>query len=296
MGAMKPTGAFARAVALAIVLAGCSGAATKEVEEPEAVDSSVAAQGARELVKEIYASLRRGSTGGLLPLLDPTFVAIGPGPGDMFTERSEALVALGVAVPEGKHKVVSTDLRVAASPEGHAAWATDVVQIDGKPFAIGVIMLESDELWTVTAIQIGIPNPKKGKGAAPDPVAPTAFVAPPVGGNDKALAERFAAGLTPADLQDQMDATTVVRDLTGKASSGPKAIKKAWKKAMKNVSFAPRKDLHARLAPDGSAGWVFGVVDVTNGTAPPVPTRYLHVYANTPDGWRLALAAPVVAR
>jgi hypothetical protein len=295
------------AVVLALIAgaAGCPSETTKEVEEPAAVSTSAAAAAARDLIKEIYTSLRRGSTGGLLPLLDPALLAIGPAPGDLYTDRSAALVALAAAVTDGeKHKLTSTSLRVVASPDGHAAWATDVIQLDGKRYVIGAILLEADELWTVAAIEVGVPIGKKDlaalldKGPLPEP---TPLPAPTIGA-DKTLAETWKAGASdPAALSEQVadSPEAVARDLGGKATVGRKAIRKAWKKANKKVATAPRVDgVHARVAPDGTMGWVFGTVDVTDGKDPPVPTRTLYVYTKGKDdaAWSLMLAFPTIAQ
>jgi ketosteroid isomerase-like protein len=290
--------------ALATGLAtGCPSTTAVEVEAPAATDTSVAANGARDLMKEIYSSVRRGAPGGLLALVEPTVLVIGPGPSDFYVERSAALVALGVAVKDGeKHKLTSTDLRVVASPAGHAAWASDLIQVDGKPYLLGVIMVEADELWTVAAIQIGAPVNKKqlaaliAKGPIPEPGA----VPQPGGGSDKVLAALWKdAATSPAALADQVAKrpNAVARELGGKAVVGHKAIRKAWKRAHKQRSTAPTADpVHASVSPDGTLGWVFGTVLVTDGKGPPVPTRSLHVYDKTDDGWELVLVSPSLAQ
>lgn len=295
--------ASALVVAAAVAAAGCPSSGPKEADEPAQVDASAAASGARDLITEIYGSLRHGSTGGLLPLVDPAVIAIGPAPGDLYTERSAALVALAAAVTDGeKHKLVSSNLRVVASPAGHAAAASDVITLDGKRYVIGVILLEADELWTVAAVEVGTPIAKKdlGKLLAKGPLPePTVLPAPAVGA-DKGLAQVWKDGATaPAALAGQLsDAPdTVARDLAGKATVGAKAITKAWKKANKKVATAPRVDgVHARVAPDGTLGWVLATVDVTDGKDPPVPTRRLDVYTKTDAGWRLSLALPSIAQ
>jgi ketosteroid isomerase-like protein len=290
-------------VALVALCAGCPSSTPKEVEEPEAVSSTAAARAARDHITEIYGGLRSGSSGGLLPLLDPALLAIGPAPGDLYTDRSAALVALAAAVTDGvKHKLKSTNLRVVASPAGHSAWATDVIDLDGKKYSIAVILLEADELWTVTAVEIAEPITKKAlgklldKGPLPEPTP----IPPPAGGADKDLAALWkAAAMSPDALADQLadSPEAVARDIGGKATVGPKAIKKAWKKANKKVATAPRADgVHARVAPDGTLGWVLGTIDVTDGKAPPVPTRTLYVYDKADGGWALMLAFPSIAQ
>jgi ketosteroid isomerase-like protein len=304
MAAMKLRGcAVVIALIAGLTATGCPSETAVEAEEPAAVSTSVAAGAARDLIKEIYTSLRRGSTGGLLPLLDPGLLAIGPAPGDLYTDRSAALVALAAAVTDGeKHKLSSKNLRVVASPAGHAAWATDLIELDGRRYAIGVILVEADELWTVAAVQVAVPIGKKelasllDKGPLPEPTV----LPPPAIGADKALAEEWKlAASDPATLSEQVadSPEAVARDLAGKASVGRKAIRKAWKKAHKKVATAPRADgVHARVAPDGTMGWVFGTVDVTDGKDPPVPTRTLYVYDKASGGWALMLAFPSIAQ
>jgi ketosteroid isomerase-like protein len=305
MPGMRGIRAAARVAVIALCAAGCGGATARETAEP-ATDTATAARGARELVKEIYGGLRRGATGGMLALVEPGVVAIGPGPTELFTERSAALVALGEAVPEGKHKLVSTDLRVGASPTGHAAWASDVVVLDGKSYSVAVIMTETDELWTVAEVVIGRPVPKKQLAAAlagtvPVPVLPPPAVAPraPDGATEKAIvAELAAATASPLAIVDAVRAEppTVVRDLTGKAL-GPKAFNKRWKKSQKGVTTASRPNPEVRIAPDGSLAWVIGLVDVTGAAAgsPAVPTRIIAVYDRTDSGWQLALVSSTLA-
>jgi hypothetical protein len=280
---------------LVIALAGCPAGGAKDVEAP-VVDSRTATKGARELMKELYDNVRRGGTDGLQPLVDAALVTVGPGPNDIFVERTEALLALATALPPGKkYKLVSTDLEVRASPGGHAAWASDVITLDGAKYSLGVVMTEADELWTIAAIQIGIPIAKKDlrpkKLAPPVPVPAPADPAKP-------LIDLFKAGAAdPLVLQDQLAnrPSTVVRDTTGRALVGKKAIKKAWKKEMKGVVTVPRAEgVHARIAPDGTLGWAIGSVDVTVKKEPTLPTRMFHVYEKTEDGWQVVLAQPTL--
>jgi len=283
-----------------VVMTSCSAPVVKPAQEPN-VDVSIAARGARTLMKEIYANLRQGATGGLLPLLEPNVIAMGPGPTDVYTDRSTALVALSQVITVGeKHKLRSTDLRVAASPAGHAAWGTDVIDLDGQRYVIGMILLEEDQLWTVAAVQIGRPLTARRreslftKGPPPDPTLPPA----PEGGNDKSLAVAWKAGaVSVSALSDQLaqHSRAVARDLGGKARVGHKPIRKEWQRNSA-AATAPRPDpVHARLAPDGTMGWVFGIIDVTEQAKPPLPTRALYVYERAANDWRLVLALPTVA-
>jgi hypothetical protein len=282
-------------VVVALALGACPASGPKEVEEP-VVDSRTATKGARELVKELYDNVRRGGTDGLAPLADPALVTVGPGPADIYVERTEALLALAnVLPPDKKYKLVSTDLRVSASPGGHAAWASDVITIDGAKYSLAIVMTEADDLWTIAAIQIGIPIP--AKELRPKRLAPPAPVPAPAD-PAKPLLQLFEAGaLDPGVLQEQLAnrPSTVVRDFTGRALIGKKAIKKAWKKEQKGLVTTPREQpTHARISPDGTLGWVFGSVDVTAKKEPTLATRMLHVYEKTDEGWEVVLAQAVV--
>ena len=131
---------------------------------------------------------------------------------DIYTDRTEALLALAnVLPPDKKYKLVSTDLRVNASPGGHAAWASDVITIDGDKYSLAIVMTEADELWTIAAIQIGIPIP--AKELKPKRLAPPAPVPAPAD-PAKPLLQLFEAGaLDPGVLQEQLAnrPSTVVR-------------------------------------------------------------------------------------
>jgi ketosteroid isomerase-like protein len=285
----------------ATVAAGCpSGGATKEVEEPAAAqDASKAAKAAREHIKEVYGSLRRGSTDGLLPLVDPNVVVVGPGPGDVFVDRAEAIVALAKIVEQGEeHDVESKSLFVMASPDGHAAWATDVVVIDRKTYSIGIILVEADELWAISAVHVAVPIAQKAlrkrleKGDAfPEP----AKIPGATADNDAALVALFKAGAASPDVlleQVAKSPDAIARDLDGKAREGFRAIRKQWKKDFKGMTTILKGDVHARLVPDGTLGWAIGTIDVTLDDAPPHPRRAFHVYEKTADGWAIMLAHP----
>ena len=282
-----------------VVATGCGGGSTKGVEEPRPQDEKLATKQARDHVNEVYSNIRTNGPDGLRALVDPAVMVIGPGPSQIFTDREGALVALGqVAAGNEKHKLASTDLKVSASPAGHSAWASDVIMLDGKRYAVAMVMTEADGLWTVTAVQVGVPIAGKdlAKLAKKGMPAPTPAPAPATG-DAKDVAQVFKAGAaSPQAMLDQMgDGFVVVRDVAGKAMAGRKAIAKAWKKQQKGVTTAVHGDVHARIAPDGTLGWAYGTVDVGKGKDPAVPTRMLHVYEKNGAGWTLVLAQPAVA-
>src|SRR5258706_4146724 len=142
---------------VAAVLGACGGASPAGVHAKEpVVDAGDAAKQARGVVTEIYGNLRRGDVGGIQSLIAPDVFAVGPGAGDVFSSRTDAVVALGGVMRSGdKHKLASRALAVTLAPGGHSAWASDALQVDGISLVISAVLVESDGLWNVVAVHVG---------------------------------------------------------------------------------------------------------------------------------------------
>ncbi|MBP6631556.1 MAG: nuclear transport factor 2 family protein [Kofleriaceae bacterium] len=292
----------AQAAVLGVLLVACGPAATPAPEGPAAVEPSVAARGARDVIVETYAAIRRGKPEGLLGLVDAAPLLAGPGADQVSTDRTATLVALGQHLAASpKHKLTSRALRVQATPSGHAAWATDLVDLDGQRLAVAFVLIEADELWTIAAVHVGRPASKKEQDAllaagvaAPAPWTPGPGPAPLL-----AAFRTSAASLAATADALREEPPAIVVDVTGKARTGAKAVRKAWKKALKSgVSYAVRADAHARTSADGELGWVFGTLELdVDGKV--LPIRVLHVMMPADDaasGWSLVASHQVIAR
>src|SRR5688572_24251600 len=105
-----------------VALAGCAtGAAAPNRGPGEPGDEKAAARTARDLVKEIYASLRRGDVPGLQSIVAPEVFVVGPRAADVYVTRSDAIVALTGALRSGdRHKLSSRGLKAVSSASGRS--------------------------------------------------------------------------------------------------------------------------------------------------------------------------------
>jgi len=259
------------------------------------VEPDVATRQAREVVEEIYRSLRRGNPDGIQPLLSAELFVAGPGAGDVFVGRADAVLALSKALDVGrKHRLTSRGLRVVAAPGGRSAWASDQIDVDGRAYTVTVVLASVDDLWIATALQIARPVAERtvrtlaesGQLARPAPV--------PGGVAEQArpVVQLFQDGTAGRarfldQLADRGDAV-VVGSGPREVTTGAKAIRKRWKRALAaRPTMQVQGDVRAEVTPDGALGWVCANVDLGGDGAAAVPHRSFYVYERDGAAWRL---------
>jgi len=296
------------ALAVLLVTAACGGAA-KSAEEPELVDvdADEAAQEARDVIGEVHAALKRGAPEGLLPVLAEDLFVAGPG-GEIFTERSAAVVAMTDFLGGKKHKLKSRGLVVAAAPGGHAAWATEEIVLDGATYVLTTVLEDVEDIWVVTAVHVARPVADKkvdeavAAGKLPAPAALTGGVA----AEAKPAVDLFLAAAEAEEpraelmvqLADRKD-VVLLGSAPKSATRSAKKIKKLWNKALKQKpTITPAGDPHAVATADGSLVWLCINVELADKKSKaPVPHRAFYVYERSEDaegGWLLVAAHEAV--
>jgi hypothetical protein len=270
-------------LSLLLASAPACGGSSSGVDVATADDAELDAAGgqAREIVKEIYSSLRRGDLDGLITIISPTVVAVGPD-GEVYTTREDLLVALGQPFRAGsRHKVTSRRLNVAASPSGKSASASDSLEIDGVDYRLTAVLAEVDGLWVVWAVALSRPRPAPAASAkAPAPIP--GGVADGLDGVMKLFA---AALVTPEARGDQWGEGKRVSWFTptaNEATRGRKAIRKQAKKSPPPALVgkgAPR----ALATPDGGLAWVCAGAEDSDKAR----HRVCATYERGPAAWQL---------
>ncbi len=275
------------AVGLVGALAGCATTAPRgpAAEVGGRDEQRAAVKRAREIIQEGYKALRRGDIDSVHALLGPEVFAVGPAAGDVFTNRTDVVVALSAALAHEKHKVSSRGLHVVSSPGGRAAWAADRLEIDGAAYRMTAILSERDELWVIDAIHLSRPA---------DKVAPSAGAGLPllVGPGAGDIADLFReATTTPAKLPDQLadsKEALVISAAPLPPTKGAKAIRKLWRKAF---DPPPKLELqggiHAALGVDSTLGFACASVGVAEEPGKQVGQRFFFLYEREKVGWKL---------
>jgi hypothetical protein len=278
-----------------LLIAACGGATPPPVHRAAAVPSDKAEADARGLVEELYESVGRGDSDGLLPILGDQLTVVGPRVGDALVGRGDVVVALAKALGGKKRKVASTSLTVAPSRGGHSAWASDVVTIGGEPFAMTAVLTSADDLWAVAAGQLSaMPSMKRVRKADKEDavVAPgRAATVAHDGRADDAVA-RFKGGLGDqarwGDDLTAAEAGVVIGPAADDLARGPVAIKTRWKKRLaagiREVAVGP---IAAGVTPDGELAWVTAPVVRTEDADDPLPLRVYAVFRHQRDRWQL---------
>jgi ketosteroid isomerase-like protein len=273
---------------LALLAFACASSGPAVTPTGKAPSAKEAAKGARDLLKEAYASLRRGDVDGMQALATPDVLVVGPAADAVFSTRTDAIVALSRAFsPQKRYRVTSRALRVVAAPSGRSAWAVDRVDIEGVPYHLSAMLVESDEFWQIAALHLGRAAP----GADQPPVP--AALSGGVGAGAEEVAERFKqAARAPERLLDQLaghDDVGFLGPSTKAVARGQKAFKKTWKKLVaKHLRIAPH-ETRALLAPDGGLGWVIANADISDDETKALRHRYSLVYERAGAEWRLAV-------
>jgi ketosteroid isomerase-like protein len=298
-----------RALTLAVLLVttGCGGS-SKSAEEPELedVDSDEAAGEARDVIGEVHAAIKRGTPEGLLPILAEDLFVAAPD-GTIFPERSAAVVALTDLFGGKKHKLKSRGLKVVSGPGGHAAWATEEVDVDGVTYVVTAVLEDVDDIWVVSAVHLARPVADKKveqaveAGKMPSPPELTGGVEPEA----KPVVDLFLAATEAEEVRAEQMAQLADRKdvmLLGSApkesTRGAKKIKKLWNKALKKKpTLEPQGEVRAAATGDGALVWLIVNVDLGSKGAPPIPHRAFYVYERAEEaegGWALVAAHEAV--
>ncbi len=295
-------------VVLALLSAACGGSAatTAPTFTGPAVDERTAEKDARGTVTEIYGALNRGKPDNLFSSLDEQLVVFGPRRADASTTRTDALVALGKVVDAKAAEHVqlrSAQLGVVAAPGGHAAWAMDVLTVEGLPMAVLAILSSEDDFFRVTAASLALmPSAKqvRSEQARFALVPPAAEAAGGVAPGARGAVERFQKGLaTPSvwgdDLGSRADAV-MIGPAAGQVTRGKKAIKKLWqRRGDAQTRAALAGDITAGITVDGQLAWVTAPVTRVEGDDPPLPLRVFAVFERAGSAWRMIALQEVVA-
>ena len=290
----------ATALSLALVAA-CGGAETKAPEKPkqEAVDERTAEKDAKGLVTEIYQTIGRSNTDGLMALLTDKLIVFGPRKADAMATREDVLVTLrGTLDSMGKNgpKVRSGSLSVVASEGGLSAWAVDTIEIAGDEMAVTVVLENDDDFWRVVAAAVAkTPSAKSVRNELKkEAVVPTGMQGiPKVADAASGAVERFKKGLADSevwaeDLARRGDAV-VVGAAAGELTRGKKPIAALWKKRQKvNVRYASAGELTAATTADDQIAWVTApVVRFADDEDAPLPLRLFAVFEKAGGEWRM---------
>jgi ketosteroid isomerase-like protein len=290
---LRPTLALVAAIATA-----CGGGApaVKQKDIGPPVDEKQAESDAGGTVKEIYATISRGNTDNLFSVLsDPLFV-FGPRALDATATRSDALVALGKVVgAKNKKQLSSGKLEVVASPGGHSAWAFDVVNADGGPIAVMVILRNDDDLWSVTAAALArTPSMKDVRAELKKAsiVPPGANAAAMVDPRAEAAVDKFKRGLLAQDVWgDDLASRTEalwIGPSDGDVARGKKEIKKRWQTRLDaETRMATTGKVTAEVTPDGQLAWVTAPVTRVEKDEDPLPLREFAVFEKDGENWKM---------
>jgi ketosteroid isomerase-like protein len=287
---------------VALIACGGGGSAPAEPTTPGEVEASEAVAEATSVIGEVHASIKRGSPQGILPLLATELWVAAPD-GQIFVDRSAAVVALSEIFEGKKHKVRAKNLQVVAAPRGHSAWATEQLEIDGRAYLITAILANIDDFWVITAVHVAEPVPdKKVKKAVEAGTMPRPPALTPGAGETAALVDAFVAAASGRDammeaIVDRKDAV-VLGSAPGELTRGAKKIKKMWKKSLKkSPTIAVVGEVRATITPDGQTGWVCAAVDLATKGGAPIPHRGFYVFeAGEAGDWQLVAAHEAVLR
>jgi len=271
------------------VLLGSLAACAGQSVAPEAVSADhdaqqEAASNARSSVMDVYRSIRRGKVDTSQSLLASDAFAVGPRAGDVYTTRTDVVLAVTSVFDAGdRHKLGSKGLVAEASVTGKSAWTLDRVDIDRQSYTAVSVLAEIDEIWYVVALHVGAMTPGSTEGE----LAP---LAGGVVGGAEAVVELVRAGAqSPLVFLDQLsehDKVTVVGPGKSDHLRGARKIKKKWthkRRPQAPEPFTLLGGVRAGVTPDGGLAWV--VANTRAGDGP--LHRMMFVYERDGENWRL---------
>jgi ketosteroid isomerase-like protein len=288
------------AIALGLALVACGGGGAQATSQPKAaaIDQDKAETGAKELIDEIYQSVRTGDTDGLQTLLADTLVVLGPRRGDALASRADALVALKQVVDakaKKKPAIESSGLVVVPSAGGHSAWAADVLTIGERSFSTLVVLSNTNDIWLVDAVLLAeqskaklVRRSNKQAAVMPPGAAGVAKIDP----NARPVIDKLSKGLaTPSLFADDLTArgdATYLGPTIDELVHGKKDMKKLWKRRAKaNVREAAAGEVAAAVTADGQLAWVTAPVVRFSDDDEPMPLRVFAIFEKRGGEWKL---------
>ncbi len=273
---------------LATLAAGCGGAGSSSPSMPRGprVNLDRASADAAALVSEIYGDLRRGYLDGLQNVTAPSVLVLGPG-GEIFTDRTAVVLAVGRGFPRSKHRLRSRGLEVIAAPGGRSARVTDSLEVDGQKLRLSAVLVSEDGIWTVAALHLSRPAPADAMPTATASAPAGKPQVPPATGAAADLAELVRTWSKPGAVLDQFAPSPEIQ-LFGPgardSAAGPKAIARWWKKNRQSSPMAPTP-FNAGLTPDGALGWVAADIQVDGS-----PERHFAIFIRKGKSYRLLVS------
>ncbi len=293
MGAMRAA-RLAPLLCLVALATACGGGGSSSTSTPRGprVNLDRASADAAALVNEIYGDLRRGYLDGLQNVTAPAVLVLGPA-GEVFTDRTAVVLAVGRGFPRKKHKLRSRGLEVIAAPGGRSARVTDSLEVDGQKLRLSAVLVSEDGIWTVAALHLSRPA-AAGADAMPTATATASASAPagkpqvpPATGAAADLAELVRTWSKPGAVLDQFAPSPEIQ-LFGPgardSAAGAKAVARWWKKNRQSSPMAPTP-FNAGLTPDGALGWVAADIQVDGS-----PERHFAIFIRKGKSYRLLVS------
>ncbi|MCC6997149.1 MAG: nuclear transport factor 2 family protein [Deltaproteobacteria bacterium] len=264
---------------------GGGGASRSDAPRGPRVDLGRASADAAALVNEIYGDLRRGYLDGLQNVTAPAVLVLGPG-GEVFTDRTAVVLAMGRGFPRKKHKLRSRGLEVVAAPGGKSARVTDSLDLDGQRLRLSAVLVSEDGIWTVAALHLSRPVADALPTATASAPAGKPQL-PPATGAAADLAELVRTWSKPGAVLDQFaprDDIQLFGPGARDSAAGPRAIARWWKKNRQSAPMAPTP-FNAGLTPDGALGWVAADIQVDGS-----PERHFAIFIRKGKSYRLLVS------
>ncbi len=288
-GAVTRNGLGVRGVGLAacaLVVAACAAQSVAPEATPVAEGARKdAAAFARGTVADVYRSLRRGRLDSSQSLLADEAFVVGPRAVDVYTGRTDAVLAVTNAFAAGdRHKLRSRGLVAEASVTGQSAWVLDRIEIDRRPYTVVAVLAQVDDIWYVVAVHLAAAKPSAVEGELPP-------LAGGVGAGAEPVVElaRAAVGGPDAVIEQLSDHARATAFGPGHKDHlrGKRKIARTWKR--KRRAPAPLRvtgNVRAGVTPDGGLAWVVANTRPADDKAG-APRRAMLVYERVEDQWRL---------
>lgn len=269
----------ALALVLGLALAACGGGVAAQRDVPlDEIEPQTAKTEAKAVVDEAVAVLRRTDSDGLFSVVEEGAIVLGPGGPHAFSNRTDAVVALGPLLGAHKGTLPLTTGKpvVGVAPMGHAAWVVQNLIVADASYIATTIAIETNGIWRIAAVflsnSIGLAPLHKanreGRLTVPAVTLPTLPAGP------GAVAARSAATALTTMLKKK---DAVVRALLVTAEGrealsigpagesfarGKKALRKLIKKRADSGAHWEMVDpVVAQVTPDERLAWATTVVE-----------------------------------
>lgn len=285
--------------ALVVAVGGCGGrtapAPARVVGPP--IEKEVAEEDARGTLVEVYGAIQRGKHDNLFSVVDETLWSFGPRRTDVFSSRTDALLALGGVVEPGQTaKLRSSSLSVVPASRGRSVWAVDIVHVERQPLAVTAILSSEDEFFRVSAASLAWMVPAREIRAAQDAIAivpPGATSPGRIAPGAEGAVERFRKGVRDPSLWGddvaRHDGAVYVGPTAGELARGRKEVARLWEKRLSSETRAVISgEIDAGITADGQIAWVTSPITRVEGDGAPLPLRAFAVFEQVGGEWTLA--------